>query len=326
MAEFLSDEEIMTLSEEEIKARALAFGQTQEEEAAELTATPNEEESVTQEITEPTQEESQPEAPQEVVEEKPVEQPTSYRIKANGKEYDFSLEELIQLAPKAMDYTKKMQDIAPYRKMVTAVTDNELTQEDLNRLIDIKKGNKEALADLIKSMNIDPYELSVGETQGTYKPNDYGVDENTYRATQVLARIQNDPEFNATKNVYQGLDKRSQEYLMSNPEGFEGLHYDVKSGVFNQILPHAEKLAAMDGYQQSFIDYYMKAGVAVYQATLDNAKAANEVQAKQAEQLKAVKTQASLPKNKTTSGDRVKNYLEEFDEEDYRRWYKSLGI
>ena len=102
------------------------------------------------------QEDDQPddieEEPEEEVDETVKAEATirTHRVKADGDEFEFTDEELIALAPKAMNYTKKMQEIAPYRKRISAMKDNNITEDDFNLMMDVFKGNKDAISIILK--------------------------------------------------------------------------------------------------------------------------------------------------------------------------------
>jgi hypothetical protein len=59
-----------------------------------------------------------------------------HKFKANGREYEFSDEEVREQFPKifgqAMDYTKKMQALKPWRQSIDALESNGLSHEDVN--------------------------------------------------------------------------------------------------------------------------------------------------------------------------------------------------
>lgn len=251
-------------------------------------------------------------------------QPQTFKIKANGKEYDFTQEELIMLAPKALDYTKKTQALAPYRKIVSAMEENNITNDDINMLIDIKKGNKDALAYFLKDKELDPMELDL-EQSSSYTPNEYGKDEKTLDFQDTLTRLKTDSEFARTQNVLQNLDETSKQAMISDPTLLEGLHIDVKNGIFDRVMPLAEKMAVLDNYSKPLLDYYVQAGASVYEnLNKQQAKQNNPAISQQQEQRKDAKMSASLPKvNHQTNKPKVVDYLN-IDDEEYEQWYKQV--
>lgn len=253
----------------------------------------------------------------------------TFKVKANGMEFDFSLDELQALAPKAMDYTKKMQEIAPYRKTVAAMKEYGISQEDINLLIDIKKGDKEAIASMLKSSGVDALDLDVDNHK--YVPKDYSVDDSTLKIRDIVSRISVEPEYKVTQNIVDNQwDSASRARMRQEPEMIEGLHNDIKSGLFDKVYPEAMKLKAYDGGNRSDLEYYMAAGQMLMQKEPQvptvNPQIQQEQVRKQGQQT--VKSNAdkrkaaSLPKSKAGNKDII-DYLDDTDES-YDQWYKSV--
>ncbi len=70
-----------------------------------------------------------------------------HKFKANGREYEFTEDEVREQFPKifgqAMDYTKRMQALKPWRKTIDAIEGAQLSHDDVNLMIDVLKGDKE---------------------------------------------------------------------------------------------------------------------------------------------------------------------------------------
>lgn len=320
----------MSLEDLEKELDSQSFDQPEETEITEENTENNQPEETsenqTSEDVSTQEEQTVEEQPQEGTEKETLTTttPSTYKIKADGKEYNFSIDDLVKLAPMAMNYTRKMQDIAPYRKMITAIGENQISQEDINLLIDIKKGNKEALNAFVNKLGVDPLDIE-SESKG-YVPNDYGVDENTYRLNEIVAELEKDSTFNQTASIIQTLDNNSKLYLKANPDTIRNLHEDVKNGMFNKILPEAEKLAVLDGNKHSFLDYYISAGSALYQKELEASKAKQAQKANKETAVRANKVNASLPKNASSTANKVLQYMSDIDEDDFKEWKKSVGL
>lgn len=278
-------------------------------------------------------EEDEPEA-EETEEVKPkAKEPSQeiekFKVKANGVEFEFTKEELIMLAPKAMDYTKKMQQIAPFRKAISAMEENGLTENDINMLIEMKKGNKDAIAALIKEAKVDPLDIDV-ETEKQFVPQQYGMSETQLRIKEVVNEIQSDPEYKITQDVVdRQWDSASRKTLAENPDMIRGLHVDIKSGIYALVAPEMMKLKMLDGSRKSDLDYYLEAGNRI----AERLKQENEVvkkedkrQAQQKEIKEAAKKRESATLPRTTSGKKkVTDYLDEEQfEESYQEWYKRV--
>lgn len=323
MSNEYTEEQLLSMTSDEL-AEVVAKESSNNNKEIEPRPTEEEPESVNTDVTEESESNDESDDVEITPEDEPLPVENSYTIKADGKEYTFTVDELVKLAPKAMNYTRKMQDIAPYRKMITAISENEITQDDLNLLIDIKKGNKEALGALVQQSGVDPLDIEANES---YRPTSYGIDENTYKLNQIVSRIENEPEFVQTQQVIQNLDDSSKTILRENPENIEGLHIDIKSGVFSKIYPKAEKLMVLDDYKKPFLDYYVQAGTELYQNEIAAKKVLDEQKALKEQETKNKKAQAGVPKSNQAKGaEKVIKYIEDIDEDDFKAWKKKVGL
>ena len=244
---------------------------------------------------------------------------TLYKIKANGKEFEMTLDELKQTASKGMDYLKKTTALKPYRTMIAAMEENKVSPEDINLLIDLKKGNKEAIAKLIKENEVDVYDLPEAND---YKPQEYRQSETALEMKEVLSTISKDAEFSRTSEIYGAFDEQTKAFLNEDPSRIVGLHNDVKTGVFDKVLPLAEKKAMIDGYNAPFLQYYLQAGQEILNA--NNRPIQTEQKQYVPPENRANKIAAGLPSSR---GDKktVIDYLdEEISDEDFKEWYSKL--
>ena len=244
---------------------------------------------------------------------------TLYKIKANGKEFEMTLDELKQTASKGMDYLKKTTALKPYRTMIAAMEENKVSPEDINLLIDLKKGNKEAIAKLIKENEVDVYDLPEAND---YKPQEYRQSETALEMKEVLSTISKDAEFSRTSEIYDAFDEQTKAFLNEDPSRIVGLHNDIKTGVFDKVLPLAEKKAMIDGYNAPFLQYYLQAGQEILNA--NNRPIQTEQKQYVPPENRANKIAAGLPSSR---GDKktVIDYLdEEISDEDFKEWYSKL--
>ena len=244
---------------------------------------------------------------------------TLYKIKANGKEFEMTLDELKQTASKGMDYLKKTTALKPYRTMIAAMEENKVSPEDINLLIDLKKGNKEAIAKLIKENEVDVYDLPEAND---YRPKEYRQSETALDMKEVLNTISKDTEFSRTSEIYAAFDDQTKAFLNEDPSRIAGLHNDIKTGVFDKVLPLAEKKAMIDGYNAPFLQYYLQAGQEILNA--NNRPIQTEQKQYVPPENRANKIAAGLPSSR---GDKktVIDYLdEEISDEDFKEWYSKL--
>lgn len=292
------------------------------------------------EQTENTEDEELPE-----ITETPV-----HKFKANGKEYSFTPEEMMEQFPKifgqAMDYTKKTQALKPWRKTIDAIESAKLGHDDINLMIDVFKGDKNAIAELIKRTGVDALDLDTENSK--YVPKDYGRDDTALAIKDIVDEISADKEYETTHRILsKEWDERSFSELTKDPELIRLLHVDVKSGMYDKVQPIAEKMKVFDRGRQSDLDYYKAAAQEYFRAEAETQRRAKAIEdqrlareaklARQAEiervkatQIKqaAVREQAVVRKAaapvKSNAGTKktVTDYLDE-SEEAYDEWYKT---
>lgn len=310
-----------------------------EADSEEIEGTPDEGPEVTEEQTEENDEEVAPD-----VTETPV-----HKFKANGKEYTFTPEEMMSQFPKifgqAMDYTKKTQALKPWRKTIDAIESANLSHDQINLMIDVFKGDKNAIAEVMRRTGVDALDLDT--ENNVYTPKDYGRDDTALAIKDIVDEISSDKEFSITQQILnKEWDDRSFSELTRDPELIKLLHIDVKSGTYDKVQLIAEKLKVFDRGRQSDLEYYKQAAGEYFreineaqrreqameeQRQLREAKAARQaelerVRTTQAKQ-EAVKTQAVARKaaapTKSNAGTKksVTDYLDESDEA-YDDWYK----
>jgi hypothetical protein len=268
------------------------------------------------------------------------------KYKANGKEYEFTPDEIMQQFPKvfgqAMDYTRKMQAIKPWRKTIDAMEEAKLNHNDVSLLIDVLKGDKTAVAEILKRTGVDALDLA-GDTED-YIPKSYGRDESALAIKDVVDEISRDQEYGTTQKILSTeWDETSWGEMTKNPELIKLLHMDVKSGTYNKVQPIAEKLKLFDGGTKSDLDYY-KLGAQEYFRELTNKAAVpqqevvdpnaqrqakvNKVKQDQAgrqatEQATARRKAAAPTKPGPSKPQGITDYLEDTDEA-FDDWYKNL--
>lgn len=291
---------------------------------------------------------SSDEAETEEAETQPVQ---SYKFKANGRDYEFSSEEIVDQFPKifgqAMDYTKKMQAIKPWRKTIDAIEGAELSHEDVSLMIDVLKGDKDAITEVLKRTGVDTLDLDT-EADSNYIAKDYGRDDNALAIKDIVDEISRDEEYATTHNILsKEWDDTSWRAMTDNPELIRLLHTDVKSGMYKTLQPVAEKLKVYDGGKKSDLDYYKEAAQQHFtQVAKQNAferqqaekQAKLETDAREQERLESVKARAeqraatkkastkrkaAAPTRNNSASRDVIDYLEDSDEA-FDEWYKKL--
>lgn len=291
---------------------------------------------------------SSDDAEDEDEEEQPVQ---NYKFKANGKDYEFTSEEIVDQFPKifgqAMDYTKKMQTIKPWRKTIDAIEGADLKHEDVSLMIDVLKGDKGAIAEVLKRTGTDTLDLDADDND-PYVAKDYGRDDSALAIKDIVDDISRDQEYATTHNILsKEWDDASWGTMTQNPEMIRLLHTDVKSGMFQTLQPVAEKLKVYDGGKKSDLDYYKEAAQQHFtqvaeQDALSERRAARqaELETREAEQARlahvkaksqqrtattkaSAKRKAAAPTKNAVASRDVVDYLDASDV-DFDEWYTKL--
>lgn len=208
------------------------------------------------------------EKPAVVEEQKPVDYKAFHDeimapFKANGKTIELrSPEEALQLMKQGANYTRKMQEIAPYRKMVTMLQKNEVNEDRLSFLIDLDKKNPEAVKQLIKEANIDPLDIDV-TIPTAYQAGNHKVSDDEVKFRAVLDAVIATPEGKETLQVMNvGWDQASKDILWSSPEVMEVIHEQRLSGVYQQVASEIERQITLGNIKAGtpFLESYRAVG------------------------------------------------------------------
>lgn len=180
-------------------------------------------------------------------------------FKANGKEIaPRTVEDVVQLMQMGANYTKKMQSIAPMRKAVESLSNAGIdSEEKLSYLIDLYKGDKEAIKQLLKNNQIDAMDLDLDEVN--YSPNkqniaseaDVKFAETLSNVSESLPQIQNIMD--------KQWDQESRRVLLSDPRALQALHEEIQMGRFEPVQKQLEVERTFGRYQgvpdiQAYID------------------------------------------------------------------------
>ena len=270
-------------------------------------------------------------------------------FKANGREFKFTQDEMMAQFPKifgqAMDYTKKTQAMKPWRKTIDAIEQAKLGHEDINLMIDVMKGNKEAIAEVLKRTGVDSLEIDTENSK--YTPNDYGRDDKALAIKDIVEEISADKEYDITHRILsKEWDEKSFRDMTEDPELIRLLHVDVKTGIFDKVQPIADKIKVLDRGSKSDLEYYKMASIELAQQQrmadqrayeLERQKQEREaklakqveidrvkkIQEKQKEvEVKAVERKAATPTSRKVPTSKVVDYLDNSDEA-FEDWYKT---
>ena len=332
------------LDEDSVDEGATDDEVTTETESTEVTAQPDEE--VDTEDEDPIEDvESEEDINDEIAQKEQQE----LVFKANGREFKFTQDEMLEQFPKifgqAMDYTKKTQAMKPWRKTIDAIEQAKLGHEDINLMIDVMKGNKEAIAEVLKRTGVDSLEIDTENSK--YTPNDYGRDDKALAIKDIVEEISVDKEYEITHRVLsKEWDEKSFREMTEDPDLIRLLHVDVKTGMFDKVQPIADKIKVLDRGSKTDLEYYRLASIELAQQQQEANRAAYEAErqkqerearlAKQVEidrvkktqerqkevAVKAVERKAATPTTRKVPTSKVVDYLDNSDEA-FEEWYKT---
>lgn len=301
-------------------------------------------------LDEENEEEDEPTDEPETDEVEATQEEQIYAFKANGKEFKFTEKEIKEQFPKifgqAMDYTKKTQALKPWRQTIDALEQAKVSHEDVSLMIDVLRGDKDAIATVIKRTGVDALELDPENSK--YVPKSYGRNETDLAVKDVIQEISSDKEYEITQKILsKDWDDNSVNELAKNPDLIRELHIDVKNGTYDKVSPIAEKLKVLDRGRKSDLEYYLRAGSEYYtsiqaeaqkQAAIENQRVQREVKLQKQAEIERVKAQqvarvkstekvearkAAAPVKANAGTKKVIDYLDD-SEEAYEEWYKQM--
>ena len=332
------------LDEDSVDEGATDDEVTTETESTEVTAQPDEE--VDTEDEDPIEDE---ESEEDINDEIAQKEQQELVFKANGREFKFTQDEMLEQFPKifgqAMDYTKKTQAMKPWRKTIDAIEQAKLGHEDINLMIDVMKGNKEAIAEVLKRTGVDSLEIDTENSK--YTPNDYGRDDKALAIKDIVEEISVDKEYEITHRVLsKEWDEKSFREMTEDPDLIRLLHVDVKTGMFDKVQPIADKIKVLDRGSKTDLEYYRLASIELAQQQQEASRAAYEAERQKQERearlarqveidrvkktqerqkevaVKAVERKAATPTTRKVPTSKVVDYLDNSDEA-FEEWYKT---
>lgn len=164
-------------------------------------------------------------------------------FQANGKQVQVeNVDDAITLMQMGANYNKKMAALKPNLKFVKMLEQNDLLDESkLTTLIDITKGNPEAIGKFLKDNKIDPEEVTRHEAGDNYSPGDYKVNDSEVELDTVIDSIRGNESFPKTIDVVSNQwDQKSKEIIFNDPNIIAVIDSHIQSGVFDKISQRME--------------------------------------------------------------------------------------
>ena len=158
-------------------------------------------------------------------------------FKADGK--DFSVrtpEDAIRLMQQGVNYSRRMAELKPMKQLNRMLVDHGLDKEsDLSFLIDISKGDKEAITKLLKDHNLDPMDLDTS-TEVRYQAKSYAGSPQANAFRDALDETMAIPEGQAlVQEIHRKWDDASKQQLQQNPSILGNLTEMKRTGDYQKI-------------------------------------------------------------------------------------------
>lgn len=185
-------------------------------------------------------------------------------FKANGKTITpKSPEEARQLMQMGANFTKKMQELVPHRKIITMLQNNGLMDEaQLSFLIDVSKKDPAAIQKLLKDGGIDPLSIDT-TTESAYKDGNHLVSDETVNFQTALEELTSTPEGKETVVVmHKDWDQASKDVLWKNPQLFDAIHTQRQNGIYDRIVEEYDRQKVLGKFPASvsFLQAYKAIG------------------------------------------------------------------
>lgn len=190
-------------------------------------------------------------------------------FKANGKMITpKSPEEVIALMQMGANYTRKMQEIQPYRKVMLMLQNNGLMDEDkLSYLIDLDKKNPDAIKKLLKDSGTDPLDFNP-EDDIKYQAGNHRVSDTEAAFAAELDDLKSTPEGQATLGVIsQTWDNASKDALFENRGLLQTIQSQRDNGIYDIIANEVNRLTMLGQVPAGtpFLQAYNQVGNALAQ-------------------------------------------------------------
>jgi hypothetical protein len=140
------------------------------------------------------------------------------------------------------NYTRKLQELQPTRKIVTMLSNNGLLDEGkLSFLIDLDKKDPEAIKKLIKDAGMDVLDIDTS-VDPAYKPGGHAVTDtevNFRTATEELVSLEGGRE--TISEIHDKWDEPSKEALWEDPSVLAVIHEQRGNGVYAAITAEVDR-------------------------------------------------------------------------------------
>lgn len=223
-------------------------------------------------------------------------------LKANGKEIELrSHDELVQLAQMGANYTRKMQQLAPHRKTLMMLENNDLLDpERLGFLIDLQRKDPTAIQKFLKESGVNPLDIDT-EAEPTYKGGNHSVsDAEVNFRTAIEDARGSEVGMAVLQSIDSTWDQASKELLFKQPEIVATMVSQHEEGFYTRIVGEMDRLRALGRLPagQTWLESYKTVGEAMANSGHFNDLVAPAPEQRQTQQPVApVATRVAAPKS-----------------------------
>lgn len=227
--------------------------------------------------------------------------------KANGKVMPGlkSPEDFKAALAMASNYALKTTAIKPHLGRIKMLKD--ITDEELNEMMDFRNRNPDVIKKALKEAGIDPLDIDP-EAKTEYRANDYRVSQAEIEFEEIIDTIRDTPEFAITSKVVTEVwDAESKKIMLENPHLIRGLNEEIQMGRFDKIQAMIEQrrlLGRTNG--MSDLAMYQEIATAMNEAQTPEVPKTAPVKKVEDPAVKAEKQKAGISVKKTTTA--VKKY------------------
>lgn len=189
------------------------------------------------------QPEPEPDPAEEVPDYKALYEGLIKPLKANGKEIALqSHDELISLAQRGANYTHKMQQLAPHRKALMMLEQNELLDPTkLGYLIDLQRKDPQAIQKLLKESGLNPLDIDV-EAEPAYQGGNHQVSDAQVNFQAALEDAQSTEVGQVVlQSIHSTWDQASKEVLFKQPEILATMTAQHEEGFYTRIVGEMDR-------------------------------------------------------------------------------------
>jgi hypothetical protein len=234
-------------------------------------------------------------------------------FKANGKTIELrSPEEAIQLMQMGANYTKKLQDLQPHRKVLMMLESNGLLDEGkLSYLIDIDRKDPAAIQKLLKDSGINPLEIDA-DADPAYVEGSHRISDAEANFRTTLDELSSNPMGSETlKAINTTWDEASKQALWQSPEIMTVIHQQREAGVYDVIATEVDRQRTLGHIPANtpFLEAYKTVGDAMAQAAIEAAGGTGGqptgATGSSTAQPQVLATKTAAPKSQVTNGDQA---------------------